>query len=73
MKNENIKQLKLQNKLVEIVYKKIFELDTKTLTSHYWSVYHELISRDDFNDIDDLRVSYELIKEELIKRGVTNV
>ena len=53
--------------------KKIFELDTKTLLSHYWSVYNELIKRDDFNSLDDLKVSYEILKQELIDRGVENV
>lgn len=73
MKKNDINNLKLENKLVEIVYKKIFQLDTETLTAHYWSVYAELIKREDFNSLDDLKMSYEILKDELRNRGVKNV
>ena len=67
------KQSKAIEGAVSLLYKNIFKLSTPLLVEHYWSVYKELITREDFNDLDDLKVSYSLIQEELQKRGVLNV
>lgn len=61
------------NDITHKIYKGIFKLSTPLLVEHYWSVYRELVSREDFNSLDDLKMSYEIIKEELKERGVNNV
>lgn len=61
------------NNVTSKLYKSIFKLSTPLLVVHYWSVYRELVSRDDFNSLDDLKMSYSIIRDELIERGVTNV
>lgn len=64
---------KIINDFTRRIYKGIFNLNTPLLVEHYWSVYRELVSRDDFNSLDDLKMSYEIIKDELKERGVDNV
>lgn len=64
---------KVMEKNVSLIYKSLFNLSTPLLLEHYWSVYQELLKREDFNDLEDLKVSYSLIQEELKKRGVLNV
>ena len=74
MKKYSKKEVKeVASNITSKIYKSIFKLSTPLLVEHYWSIYRELVSRDDFNSLDDLKMSYEIIKNELIERGVTNV
>lgn len=60
-------------KIIELFYKSIFSLDTKTLTQIYTDIYKELLSRNDFASIEDVKVVYEISKQKLIESGVYNV
>lgn len=60
-------------KIIELFYKSIFNLDTKTLTQIYTDIYKELLSRKDFASIEDIKVVYEISKQKLIESGVYNV
>lgn len=74
MKKYTKKELKeVTTNVTSKIYKSIFKLSTPLLVQHYWSIYRELVSREDFNSLDDLKMSYEIIKNELIERGVSNV
>ena len=63
----------LSTSIISKVYSNIFSLSTPLLLKHYTDVYKELIKRNDYNRTEDLILSYEVIKQELIERGVYNV
>ena len=65
--NDNRKQLSI---IVGRVYSGILKLDTDTLQEHSFNVYRELISRYDYNELDDIIGKYNILRDELIRRGV---
>ena len=76
MKKNNLKlsdNVKIQNQLITKVINAFFKLPTSELFELYMNIQRELVTREDYCNIDDLKQSYEIIKQELINRGVHNV
>lgn len=63
----------LKNQIVKKVVDAVYQLPTKDLEEFYHDIYKELISREDYNNLNDIKMSYEILKQELIDRGVHNV
>ncbi len=61
---------KITRELISKVYDHILKLDTKTLTQHELTIFKELISRKDYNELDFLIEKYYIIRYELLRRGV---
>lgn len=55
--------------LITHVYNAILKLDSETLSQFSFEIYKELISREDYNELDDILVKYHLLQDELIRRG----
>ena len=56
--------------LIYHVYNAILKLDSDTLSQFSFEVYKELISREDYNELNDIIYKYHLLQDELIRRGV---
>lgn len=69
-KNVKEEELKL---LIKKLYSCIMHLPTQELGSIYLDIYKELLNREDFCRKDELRWTYEIIKQRLIEEGDTNV
>lgn len=61
---------KITRELISKVYNHILKLDTNTLKQHELTIFKELISRKDYNELDFLIEKYYVIRDELLRRGV---
>lgn len=59
--------------IIDLVLKSILDLPTKNLIDVYIMIYKELIKRKDYSSLDDKKVIYEILKQDLIDEGVYNV
>lgn len=69
-KSVNFDNKKQLNVLINHVYGAIMKLDTYTLHAFSFEIYRELISRDDFNDLDDEIRKFQILYDDLVQKGV---
>lgn len=61
---------KVLNQLIQKTYRAILQLDTKTLSMVSFDVYKELISRDDYNSLNDEIIKFQILCDDLKEKGV---
>lgn len=65
--NDNKKELSI---IINKIYGTILKLDTRSLQMHEHEVYAELISRNDFNSLDDEIIKFQILCDDLKEKGV---